>query len=70
MMRPFAVNRTPERRLARLLEGIGTLVLGMRVSNVFDAYQRDFDRGRYCDSNYIWGPPQPRTVGVEVQWSF
>ncbi|RMF35716.1 MAG: TonB-dependent receptor [Chlorobiota bacterium] len=57
-------------RLERLRRGIGTLVLGMRVSNVFDAYQRDFDQGHYRDSNYIWGPPQPRTVSVELLWSF
>ncbi|KXB97808.1 MAG: hypothetical protein AA908_05235 [Chlorobi bacterium NICIL-2] len=57
-------------RLGALLQGNSALTLGARISNMFNAYQRDFDRGRYRDSNYIWGPPQPRTVGVELQWSF
>lgn len=31
------------------------------VQNVFDQYQRDFDRGKYRDSNYVYGPARPRT---------
>jgi outer membrane receptor for ferrienterochelin and colicins len=31
------------------------------VRNVFNAYQDDFDTGRYRDSNYVYGPAQPRT---------
>lgn len=57
-------------RLRTSLQGIGALVLGVRVNNVFDAYQRDFDQGRYRDSNYIWGPALPRSLGMELQWSF
>lgn len=56
--------------LRPMLSDIGNIALAIRISNMFNAYQQDFDRGRYRDSNYIWGPPQPRTVGVECQWSF
>lgn len=31
------------------------------VKNLFDAYQDDFDRSKNRDSNYIYGPAQPRT---------
>ncbi|GIV50820.1 MAG: TonB-dependent receptor [Candidatus Kapaibacterium sp.] len=57
-------------RLGALVQGSSVFILGVRVTNIFDAYQQDFDRGHYRDSNYVWGPPQPRTVGVEVQWLF
>ncbi|MCX7929817.1 MAG: TonB-dependent receptor [Chlorobi bacterium] len=48
--------------------GLGKLTAGLELRNIFDAYQRDFDRGPYRDSNYIWGPPQPRTVGLRLEW--
>ncbi|MDW8075974.1 MAG: TonB-dependent receptor [Bacteroidota bacterium] len=47
---------------------LGKATIGLKVSNIFNAYQRDFDQGKYRDSNYIWGPPRPRTVGIELQW--
>ncbi|MCT4664485.1 MAG: TonB-dependent receptor [Flavobacteriales bacterium] len=31
------------------------------VKNVFNAYQKDFDKGKNRDSNYIYGPSLPRT---------
>jgi outer membrane receptor for ferrienterochelin and colicins len=31
------------------------------VLNMFNAYQQDFDLGKYRDSNYIYGPSKPRT---------
>ncbi|GIV53656.1 MAG: TonB-dependent receptor [Candidatus Kapaibacterium sp.] len=65
----FDCSLTIRWQLTERSSGIGALSLGAKVSNLFDAYQRDFDRGRYRDSNYVWGPPQPRTVAVEVQWS-
>ncbi len=38
------------------------------VSNLFDAYQDDFDTGKFRDSNYIYGPAKPRTFffGLKV----
>jgi len=47
---------------------IGSISVALRCMNLLDAYQRDFDRGRYRDSNYIYGPPQPRTFSVAVEW--
>jgi outer membrane receptor for ferrienterochelin and colicins len=38
------------------------------VQNLFNAFQSDFDTGRYRDSNYVYGPARPRTVflGLKV----
>lgn len=32
------------------------------IKNMFNHYQKDFDRGPLRDSNYIYGPAAPRTV--------
>ncbi len=56
-------------RLTDQSSALGSLTLGARMGNIFNAYQQDFDRGRYRDSNYVWGPPQPRTVAVELEWT-
>ena len=39
------------------------------VKNIFDAYQDDFDIGKNRDSNYIYGPGQPRTfyIGMKMK---
>ncbi|MCI7341329.1 MAG: TonB-dependent receptor, partial [Prevotella sp.] len=34
------------------------------VQNIFDAFQKDLDRGTYRDSGYFYGPTQPRTFFV------
>jgi len=39
-----------------------TLQLNGGVRNIFNSFQRDFDRGLYRDSKYIYGPVLPRTV--------
>ncbi|SMG34635.1 TonB-dependent receptor [Sphingobacterium psychroaquaticum] len=38
------------------------------VQNMFNAFQKDFDRGALRDSNYIYGPTKPRTftLGVKI----
>ena len=38
------------------------------VQNLFNAYQRDFDRGVERDSGYIYGPSLPRSwfVGAKI----
>lgn len=38
------------------------------VQNMFNAYQKDFDKGALRDSEYIYGPSKPRTVtfGVKI----
>lgn len=40
------------------------------VQNLFDAYQRDFDRGVERDSGYIYGPSLPRSWFVGAKVSF
>jgi len=39
------------------------------IKNIFNAYQDNFDIGKNRDSNYIYGPAQPRTffVGVKIR---
>lgn len=41
---------------------------GMR--NILNAWQDDFDRGKYRDSNYIYGPAQPRTLILGIKFRF
>lgn len=38
------------------------------VQNIFNAFQSDFDKGRYRDSNYIYGPARPRMFFVGVRF--
>ncbi len=37
------------------------------VKNIFNAYQDDFDIGKDRDSNYIYGPAQPRTFYIGLK---
>lgn len=39
------------------------------IKNLFNAYQNDFDIGKNRDSNYIYGPAQPRTfyIGLKLR---
>ena len=49
-----------------------TLQLYGGVQNLFNAYQKDFDKGADRDSGYIYGPSLPRSwfVGAKVSfWS-
>ena len=34
------------------------------VKNILNSYQQDFDTGKYRDSNFIYGPSQPRTIFI------
>ena len=36
------------------------------ISNIFNAYQNDFDCGPLRDSGYIYGPTLPRCVSIGV----
>ncbi len=52
------------------LENMGTkLELYGGVKNILNAYQDDFDIGKNRDSNYIYGPGQPRTyfIGIKLK---
>lgn len=39
-----------------------TLQLNAGVQNIFNAYQKDFDKGANRDSGYIYGPGMPRSI--------
>ncbi len=43
--------------------------IAIGVQNVLNQYQQDFDTGKNRDSNYIYGPPKPRTVFLSLKWS-
>src|SRR5690606_17240422 len=37
------------------------------AKNILNAYQSDFDIGKNRDSNYIYGPAQPRTIYIGIK---
>ena len=43
------------------------LQLNGGVQNLFNAFQRDLDKGTYRDSGYCYGPTQPRTFFIGVK---
>lgn len=45
------------------------LEINAGVQNIFNQIQKDYDRGRYRDSNYIYGPSLPRTYFVGIKLS-
>jgi len=47
-----------------------TLQLYGGVQNLFDAYQKDFDRGADRDSGYVYGPSLPRSWYAGVKLNF
>ena len=42
---------------------------GIGVTNIFNAYQRDFDQGYLRDSGYIYGPSLPRSLTATLSFS-
>lgn len=40
------------------------------MNNIFNSFQKDFDRGASRDSGYIYGPTQPRTIYFGCRYSF
>ena len=38
------------------------------ISNLLNHYQDDFDKGKYRDSNYVYGPARPRSffIGIRI----
>ena len=46
------------------------LGVNLGVSNIFDSYQDDFDRGSLRDSGYIYGPAMPRSYYASVKISY
>lgn len=46
------------------------LRVGLGVVNLFDAFQRDLERGPQRDAAYVYGPIRPRTVSITVTGSW
>lgn len=46
------------------------LQLNAGVKNIFNAYQRDFDKGPDRDSGYIYGPSAPRSAYIGMKLGF
>lgn len=51
------------------LHNATTLQLNAGVQNVFNSYQKDFDKGQYRDASYIYGPALPRTYFAGLKFS-
>ncbi|NLN74032.1 MAG: TonB-dependent receptor, partial [Bacteroidales bacterium] len=47
----------------------GQMILNLNagVMNVFNSYQKDFDKGEFRDANFIYGPSLPRTYFVGLK---
>jgi outer membrane receptor for ferrienterochelin and colicins len=56
-------------RTDKMMDGRLQLESFIGGRNMTDARQRDFDRGPYRDSNYVYGPGMPRTffMGIRVR---
>ena len=39
------------------------------IKNILNSYQETFDIGKNRDSNFVFGPAQPRTFFVGLKWS-
>ena len=52
-----------------LYKGV-TLQVNAGVQNIFNAYQKDFDKGKDRDAGYIYGPSTPRSyfAGVKLMY--
>ncbi len=46
------------------------LKLDLGMKNIFDSYQKDFDKGSQRDSGYIYGPMLPRSIYVAAKYRF
>ncbi len=50
-------------------ENRSALEFYVSLKNILNAYQSDFDKGKNRDSNYIYGPAIPRSIGIGIKWS-
>lgn len=47
----------------------GSLNISLGISNIFNSYQKKFDKGYLRDSGYIYGPMLPRSLTAGVRFS-
>ncbi len=55
--------------ISYIFSDVPEIKLTFAINNLFNNYQKDFDRGPNRDSNYIYGPLKPRTyrIGINVR---
>lgn len=49
------------------IRSYGSFELTAGMKNVLNSFQSDFDSGKNRDSNYVYGPIQPRTVSIGLR---
>lgn len=52
------------------LKNRSKITLSAGVKNALNSYQKDFDKGEFRDSAYIYGPSRPRSYFVSLQTDF
>ena len=52
------------------LSGNITLQLNTGMKNIFNSFQKDFDKGEFRDAGYLYGPTLPRTFYFGLKTSF
>ena len=60
--------RCAERWCELVLNDHLKLQLNGGVQNIFNAFQKDLDKGGSRDSKYFYGPTQPRTYFVGIKF--
>lgn len=45
------------------------LEISVGMKNIFNSYQKDFDKGEYRDAGYLYGPSMPRSFFAGVKFS-
>jgi len=66
---PFHEIGCSIRRDIRTQSG-GLFGITLGVKNALNSYQHDFDSGKNRDSNFVYGPVQPRSVFFSVNWKW
>lgn len=52
------------------VNGQAKIQLNGGIQNIFNSYQKDFDKGELRDAAYIYGPSLPRTYFAGIKFSF
>ena len=52
-----------------LVKGNMLLEFSLGIKNIFNSYQKDFDKGELRDAGYIYGPSLPRSVYAGLKMS-
>jgi outer membrane receptor for ferrienterochelin and colicins len=68
MTRPFLEHSLRIDRSFDIRHGAFRLDLSFGIRNLGNAYQSDFDRGPFRDSNYVYGPSQPRSLFAALRF--